>query len=399
MRTAKWPQGLLTLLDVVTAAYATLLGLYLLVGPMDLVVFSARRFSKVFLAFLLLVSLRAAIPRESWLTRLWQRGVARLRGAGEALAGRFSWAPAAFDAAAAILVTRAATLSIAFLALLLIPLDMPRPFTVPFESERFFETFAPWDAGWYFHIARRGYFHDAVGPSSTAFFPLYPTLMRTLAWPFGGSDRALWLAGIAISYACLFGGLLLLHRLTEKLLGDREAARRTVFFVAVFPFSYFFTQVYTESLFLLLTVGAVTAATASRWGWAGALGGLAAVTRPNGILVAVPLGILALAGRPNRRTLAGRAAALVLVPVALALYSAFVYRLTGDPLGWLHGQAAWGYSVGNRPWVELMRVLDRRGCGRTVDSERGFGARPDYFSRRDPACGLDWLWRSRDGCR
>jgi hypothetical protein len=359
MRTARWSRGLLTLLDVVTAAYATLLGLYLLVGPMNLVVFSARRFSKVFLVLLVLASLRAAIPRESWLSRLWHRGVALVRGAGEAVARHHSWAPAALDAALAILVTRAATLSIAFLALLLIPLDMPRPFTVPFESERFFETFAPWDAGWYFHVARRGYFHDPVGQSSTAFFPLYPALMRALACPFGGSDRALWLAGIALSYACFFGGLLLLHRLTERLLGDREAARRTILFVAVFPFSYFFTQVYTESLFLLLTVGAVAAATASRWGWAGALGALAAVTRPNGILIAVPLGLLALAGRPGPRALAGRTAALALVPAALALYSAFVYRLTGDPLGWLHGQAAWGYSVGNRPWVELMRVLDR----------------------------------------
>ena len=33
-------------------------------------------------------------------------------------------------------------------------------------------------------------------------------------------------------------------------------------------------------------------------------------------------------------------------------------RLTGDPLGWLRAQEHWGYSVGNRPWVELMRVLD-----------------------------------------
>jgi hypothetical protein len=33
-------------------------------------------------------------------------------------------------------------------------------------------------------------------------------------------------------------------------------------------------------------------------------------------------------------------------------------RLSGDPLGWLHAQAQWGYSVGHRPWIELMRLLD-----------------------------------------
>ena len=81
--------------------------------------------------------------------------------------------------------------------------------------------------------------------------------------------------------------------------GNRETARRTVLYVAVFPFAFFFTQVYTESLFLLTSVSAVTAAVVSRWGWAGFFGGLAALTRPNGILIAIPLGLLALVGRPR----------------------------------------------------------------------------------------------------
>ncbi len=98
----------------------------------------------------------------------------------------------------------------------------------------------------------------------------------------------------------------------------REAARRTVLYVAVFPFAYFFTQVYTESLFLLVSVSAVAAAVAARWGWAGLLGGLAALVRPNGVLIAVPLGLLALAGRPRPAELAGRAARPLAVPLGLA---------------------------------------------------------------------------------
>jgi hypothetical protein len=229
---------------------------------------------------------------------------------------------------------------------------------MPFESARLAETFAAWDSGWYFDIARRGYYWNPDGQSSLAFFPLYPMLMRALAWPFGGSDRALWTAGIALSYACLFAGLAILHRLTATTLRDRETARRTVLYLAAFPFAYFFTQVYTESLFLLTTVSAVAAAVASRWGWAGALGALAALTRPNGILVVVPLGLLALAGRPRGAEVARRAAGIALVPLGLAGFCAFAWRLSGDPLAWLHAQASWGYTVGNRPWVELMRLLD-----------------------------------------
>jgi hypothetical protein len=61
------------------------------------------------------------------------------------------------------------------------------------------EVFAAWDSGWYFDIARQGYYFNPAGESSIAFFPLYPLLMRAVAWPFGGSDKALWVAGIAIS--------------------------------------------------------------------------------------------------------------------------------------------------------------------------------------------------------
>jgi hypothetical protein len=156
----------------------------------------------------------------------------------------------------------------------------------------------------------------------------------------------------------LFLGLAVLHRLTATSFGSREAARRTVLYVAVFPFAYFFTQVYTESLFLLTSVSAVAAAVAGRWGLAGLCGALAALTRPNGILVALPLGLLALSGRPRPAELARRAAALALVPLGLGAFCAVAYRLSGDPLGWLRAQAQWGYSVGNRPWVELMRLLD-----------------------------------------
>ena len=192
----------------------------------------------------------------------------------------------------------------AFLANVLFPAARPRPFPMPFEAAKFAETFAAWDSGWYFDIAQRGYYWSPSGQSSIAFFPLYPMLMRALAWPFGGGDRALWIAGIALSYACLFLGLAVLHRLTARTFGgDRETARRTLLYVAVFPFAYFFTQVYTESLFLLTSVSAVAAAVASRWGWAGLFGALAALTRPNGILIAVPAG----APRPRRTAAARRA--------------------------------------------------------------------------------------------
>jgi hypothetical protein len=319
---------------------------------------SVRRVSKPFLVLLVLAAVRAALPQASWLTRWIAGASAWARAAHARLEARSAWTPAALDALAAVLSVHVLTKGTSFLANLLFGTVRPRPFPMPFESARLAETFAAWDSGWYFDIAQRGYYWSGSGQSSLAFFPLYPLLMRALAWPFGGGDRALWVAGIGLSYLCLWLGLTVLHRLTEEHFGGREVARRTVLYVAVFPFAYFFTLVYTESLFLLTSVAAVAAAFSARWGWAGVFGALAALTRPNGILIAVPLGLIALAGRPRAGELARRTAALSLVPLGFAAFCAYAYHLSGDPLGWLRAQAQWGYSVGNRPWVELMRLVD-----------------------------------------
>ncbi|HYN02201.1 MAG TPA: mannosyltransferase family protein [Vicinamibacteria bacterium] len=349
----------LATLDAVIAATSAVGLLYLAFGGFDLGFLSVRRFSKPFLLLLVMASLRAAIPRSSWLSRLLGDAARHIRERAAILDQRTPWAAAAFDALVAVLTVHLLPKGTAFLAHVLFPAARPRPFPMPFEAAKFAETFAAWDSGWYFDIAQRGYYWSPSGQSSIAFFPLYPMLMRALAWPFGGGDRALWIAGIALSYTCLFLGLAVLHRLTARTFGgDREAARRTLLYVAVFPFAYFFTQVYTESLFLLTSVSAVAAAVASRWGWAGLFGALAALTRPNGILIALPLGLLALAGRPRLAELMRRAAALALVPLGFGAFCAYAFRLTGDPLAWLHAQAQWGYTVGNRPWGELMRLLD-----------------------------------------
>lgn len=349
---------LLAALDAVIALVVILVLVYLVAGGIDLGVLTVNRLSKPFLVLLLLASLRAAVPRASRLTLLVGHARSRLAAALDGASGRGPWGAAALDAAFAVLAVHVVTKLTAFYATALYPLARERNTAIPFEARKLAETFAAWDSGWYLEIARRGRFVNTEGQDAIAFFPLYPMLMRALAWPFGGSERALWIAGIALSYACFFLGLVVLHRFTTERFADREAARRTVLYVAVFPFAFFFTQIYAESLFLLLSVSAVAAASASRFGLAGALGLLVALTRPNGVLIGIPLGLLALRGRPRPLELVRRSATVALVPLGLAAYSAFAWRVTGDPLGWLHAQDGWGYSLGHPPWVELMRMLD-----------------------------------------
>jgi len=143
-----------------------------------------------------------------------------------------------------------------------------------------------WDGLWYKLIAEEGYGeHVNTYP---AFWPLFPWLMRL------GSDItgvATETAGWVIANASFLVALTLLYRLVA-LDFDRTIARRTVVALAVFPTSLFFSAVYTESLFLLLAVGALYAARRGVWFTAGALGLLAALTRSQGIFLLLPFAVL-----------------------------------------------------------------------------------------------------------
>jgi hypothetical protein len=216
---------------------------------------------------------------------------------------------------------------------------------------------ARWDATWYLAIASGGY--DEA--TRTAFFPLYPLLIRIAGAPGAavGDPRAAYLlAGIAISLAALPAGLYAVHRLTALELGPPEA-RTATWLVALFPAGFAFSAVYTESLFLALSAGALLAGRQGRWRWAGALGALAAATRSTGLLLVVPLALVYLYGpradragpppggsgwraaiRPRHRP-RGDLAWLALVPAGLLVYLGYLALATGDPLAPFSAQDAW----------------------------------------------------------
>jgi hypothetical protein len=340
-------------LDAVIAVQALVILSVSTVGGFDLRFMSATHVAKPILLLILLVPTRAALGGHTWLTR-------RITDLGSRALEIWRALPipnAVRDVVFTLVVTRVATFAVALVASILVVPNAPRSFSVPLPWQKFAETFAVWDSGWYFDIASRGYFSDPNGQSSIAFFPLYPLLVKIGSMLFGGSEAAIWLAAIAVSWMSFFFALVALHHLTERLVGTREAARRAVIYVAVFPFSLYFTRVYTEGLFLLLTVLSVSAAFDSRWLRAGTLGGLATLTRPNGILIGLPLLMLAFTGRPSVKTLGGRLAAVAPVPLALAAYSTYVYMLSGNPLGWLDAQRHWGYSLNRLPHRHLLSGL------------------------------------------
>jgi hypothetical protein len=212
--------------------------------------------------------------------------------------------------------------------------------------------FARWDSAWYLSIAHGGYDHSAA---RTAFFPLYPLALRGLGAVIG-SDL---IAGVLISLVAFAIALVLLYRLVALEL-DERVARVTVMLIAFCPMAYFFSAVYSESLFLALSLGCIWQARMGRWAWAGVLGALAAAERNSGVTLIVPVVLLFLYGpRADAPALARsstaswmrrllpryritpRLAWALLVPVGLGVYVLALAIATGDGLAPFKSEQVW----------------------------------------------------------
>jgi hypothetical protein len=340
------------LLDIAIAANVLAVLAVVVFGGFDIGIWSASGAAKPALILMLTIPVRRVVRSETALS-------SAAAGAWRSVSGiqsRLFQSRAVRDSVPIVAIVVLMTAVLGFLAHLLEGSPRPDVFPISVRWKPFFEPFVVWDGGWYFTIASAGYHYTPGVQSPIAFFPLYPLLVRTVAWPLGSSPEAILASGIAISSASFAAALVLLHRLTVQLTGSANTARRAVMYLAVFPFSFYFTRFYSESLFLLLTVSAVTLALRSRWLSAGMVGALAAATRPNGIVIALPLLFLACTDRPQAAVLVRRLGALSLASLGPLAYSAYVFRLTGDPLMWLNAQEQWGYSLWHAPTQHLVTV-------------------------------------------
>lgn len=146
------------------------------------------------------------------------------------------------------------------------------------------------DSGFYLNLAQAGYWPASTlhTYSNWAFFPLYPLLIFFFAHLFGGSDTAFSLAGLLISNAAALIAVFYLFRLVQREFGANVASL-SVLYLALFPTAFFLSAIYTESLFLACSVACIYYAREHRWWLAGLCGGLASLTRGQGVLLLLPV--------------------------------------------------------------------------------------------------------------
>lgn len=177
----------------------------------------------------------------------------------------------------------------------ILPLLMANPRLPAFSAEGAFPQalllmWNRFDSGFYVAIAQYGY-----GAASTlhnrpdwVFYPLYPLLISGLGKLFGAGNDAFQLAGVLIANVAGVGMIIYFYLLVRDEF-DKKIAARAIIYLALFPLAFFLSAIYTESLLLCCSIACIYYARRQNWWLAGLCGGLAALTRLQGVALIVPL--------------------------------------------------------------------------------------------------------------
>lgn len=208
-----------------------------------------------------------------------------------------------------------------------------------------------WDGAWYVGIIRDGYFFRPGRMSSVAFFPAYPMLGEGLTAPL----RDPLLSLVVLSTLSGLAAAILLHRWCLARL-DPVEARWTVAALVAYPCAFYLMGItYADGLFLAASLAAFVALEKDRPLAAGLLGALATAARPLGL--AVVIGLWLRATEPDEA--AGRRArwrdqsGLLLAPLGLVGFCAYLGVRFGQPFAFVQAQAGWKQEPGPATWAKV----------------------------------------------
>lgn len=176
-----------------------------------------------------------------------------------------------------------------------------------YQNNPYVYSWANFDGEHYLAIAQNGY-----GNGEQSFFPLYPILISLL-------NNNIYLTIVA-SNIFLILAMIGLYKLTKN--------KTVILLLLTFPTSFYFFGVYTESLFLCLTVWSFYFFYQKRYLLAGILGGFASATKIIGVILLPSFKKLNLY--------------FLLIPLGLLSYMFYSYITWGDPLKFLHAITGFG---------------------------------------------------------
>lgn len=206
----------------------------------------------------------------------------------------------------------------------------------------FAATMCKWDCKWYLTIINDGY-DTAVrtspkvwkGLANWAFFPLYPLLVGVVhkIMPVGPVMTGILLNQLFILLAAIFFYKLL--RLTFSEVNSRFGVTLLIFS----PFSVYFASLYTEALFLFLSIAGFYFLRTNNNLVGSLFGALLSATRPVGVMFLVPLVVNFFR---NRKSFPKLMVLLLIAISGLLMYMIFLEIRAHDFLAFQHIQKGWG---------------------------------------------------------
>lgn len=206
-----------------------------------------------------------------------------------------------------------------------------------------------WDAFWYLDIAIHGYAkpHPTDIPGfetnrQTAFFPLYPALIK-VGMKLGMNPA---LAGIAINIVLSFGAMLFIYLIALEWLKDKKLAMRAALLFLFLPASFFLISPYSEAVFCFLSFGAFYFAARKNWLVSNIFLAFSTMSRSAGLLVALCVFLMYLHDRRYKlKNLDKHVFTFLLAPLGIIVYALYLWVKFHDPILMLTSQQYWSQGL------------------------------------------------------
>jgi hypothetical protein len=265
------------------------------------------------------------------------------------------------NAALAFVSTRLLLAVTGYLALTLFPAHPVESWMgLSFPNHPLIDGWVRWDSFWYESIVDPAPRFVPSYLSNANFFPFYSWVSWIAALPFRAFfdlEHSFFIGALIVSSVSFLLGLKAVERLATALAG-RDVAIRTIWLIAVFPFSFFFTAVYADALYFCLCAWALTFAYERRWYAACALAAMAAMTRIPGMALFPALGLEYLrqasqgSDRPDSASLKKAAVCVAILAIAPIVIGSYYEWRYDNPLEFLRArQVGWNRASGIAGYV------------------------------------------------
>ena len=219
-----------------------------------------------------------------------------------------------------------------------------------------------WDSAWYRSIVMEGY---ALEPSpgrsevNWAFFPLLPMIVRGL-YQLTGMEP--YIIAMLVDTLFLMGIVIVGFVYISETRHSYTQAAATGIIFTFGAYSFYFSIMYTEALYLLLLLITLYALEKKEYLIMGMAGAFLSATRNTGIMVVFAVGVKVIMNYieeadNEKKSFAGflkyafgdwkLVLGICLIPAGLFAFMAYLGWKMGDPLAFVHVQVAWGGEMGN----------------------------------------------------